>query len=495
MAVPTYPSAITLTDIQTEFGGSNPIGLNEYYSGGTYVGSGIANSTGTVIPTSGAINFLNFSGAISFPADPTQPTVTLDHWHGTWSWGNIIPGLVEITTTGHVVARMADGKTHVVLDGSGAKAWGNTALDTTTRTLEYSRRNPYYGYSATWRTTGAIITKISNTGIAVMSSNISWGSNTSYVYSMAPASGTANANTSLYIPFVSNTNFTNSTFTVCKVNATDMTTVEWAKTVMVTPADLTTNIRSQFVWTTQDESAIIVVGARGTTNTCVVILDAATGATQQNWQTVPSASFYRKPTSANNIAFSHAGINLAIKSNTGSNVANIWISNTSWRSISYGWDIDYDSSVYMYSGMQQGNTSTIHSMVAKYNTSGTRQWQLRIESVNSANGVIVRAFHATNNRVIVAVQEITESHDGKKWYTSGFGEVRYLYLDAASGNTGTMGRFILTSNTLSVWSAGTGNTGMWAYTYSPTSTHDFTLQSNTTTTWTANAASFTKTAL
>lgn len=63
MPVPTYPSAITLADIQTEFGGSNPIGLNEYYAGGSYVGSGAANSTGTAIPSSGAINFLNFSGA------------------------------------------------------------------------------------------------------------------------------------------------------------------------------------------------------------------------------------------------------------------------------------------------------------------------------------------------------------------------------------------------------------------------------------------------
>lgn len=63
MPVPTYPSAITLADIQTEFGGSNPIGINEYYSGGTYVGSGTANSTGSVIPTSGAITFIDFSGA------------------------------------------------------------------------------------------------------------------------------------------------------------------------------------------------------------------------------------------------------------------------------------------------------------------------------------------------------------------------------------------------------------------------------------------------
>jgi len=63
MAVPTIPSSISLTNIQTEFGGSNPIAINEYYAGGTYVASGTANATSVSIPTSGTIAFSNFSGA------------------------------------------------------------------------------------------------------------------------------------------------------------------------------------------------------------------------------------------------------------------------------------------------------------------------------------------------------------------------------------------------------------------------------------------------
>src|SRR5210317_2034344 len=63
MAVPTIPSAITATSIQTEFGGSNPIAINEYYAGGSYVPSGTANATSTSIPTSGQIAYSNFSGA------------------------------------------------------------------------------------------------------------------------------------------------------------------------------------------------------------------------------------------------------------------------------------------------------------------------------------------------------------------------------------------------------------------------------------------------
>ena len=36
MALPNSGS-ISLADIQNEFGGSNPIGLNEYYRNGSYV--------------------------------------------------------------------------------------------------------------------------------------------------------------------------------------------------------------------------------------------------------------------------------------------------------------------------------------------------------------------------------------------------------------------------------------------------------------------------
>lgn len=58
MALP--PSGtITLANIQTEFGGSNPIGLSEYYRGGAYV-----TSNNTNVPTSGVISLSNFYGAV-----------------------------------------------------------------------------------------------------------------------------------------------------------------------------------------------------------------------------------------------------------------------------------------------------------------------------------------------------------------------------------------------------------------------------------------------
>jgi hypothetical protein len=58
MALPAS-GTITLADIQTEFGGSNPIGLNEYYRNGAYV---TANNTG--VPTSGQISVSNFYNTV-----------------------------------------------------------------------------------------------------------------------------------------------------------------------------------------------------------------------------------------------------------------------------------------------------------------------------------------------------------------------------------------------------------------------------------------------
>ena len=49
------PAQISLVDIQNEFGGSNPIGLNEYYRNG-----GLVPSNNTSVPTSGAISLGDF---------------------------------------------------------------------------------------------------------------------------------------------------------------------------------------------------------------------------------------------------------------------------------------------------------------------------------------------------------------------------------------------------------------------------------------------------
>jgi hypothetical protein len=55
MTLPT--GTITFSNLQTEYGGSNPISLSEYYSDGTYVPIGA-----TSIPASGAIDMNTFRG-------------------------------------------------------------------------------------------------------------------------------------------------------------------------------------------------------------------------------------------------------------------------------------------------------------------------------------------------------------------------------------------------------------------------------------------------
>ena len=61
MALPST-GELALTDIQTEFGGSNPIGLSEYYAGGLYVPSGTTGDGGA-IPTTGEITIGDFYGS------------------------------------------------------------------------------------------------------------------------------------------------------------------------------------------------------------------------------------------------------------------------------------------------------------------------------------------------------------------------------------------------------------------------------------------------
>jgi hypothetical protein len=60
MALPSS-GALTLAQIQAEFGGSNPASLSEYYAGGAYVPAGTSGTYGAV-PSSGAISIRNFYG-------------------------------------------------------------------------------------------------------------------------------------------------------------------------------------------------------------------------------------------------------------------------------------------------------------------------------------------------------------------------------------------------------------------------------------------------
>ena len=87
--------AVSLGDIQTEFGGVNPISIDEYYLNGVYVGS---NNTG--VPTSGTISLQDFYGA---SAD-TLVTVT----EATRSWTQQITN--GKYASGFAINRVADNR-------------------------------------------------------------------------------------------------------------------------------------------------------------------------------------------------------------------------------------------------------------------------------------------------------------------------------------------------------------------------------------------------
>lgn len=69
--------AISLSDLQTEFGGSNPISMSEYYRGGSYVPN--LSASNASIPTSGSISLGDFYGARKYSDTPLVP----DSWTGS----------------------------------------------------------------------------------------------------------------------------------------------------------------------------------------------------------------------------------------------------------------------------------------------------------------------------------------------------------------------------------------------------------------------------
>lgn len=73
MALPAAFNQLSIANIQTEFGGSNPAALSEYYKNGTYVTSG---DTAPNVPTSGMIKISNFFSAAKIASSSSSHTVT-----------------------------------------------------------------------------------------------------------------------------------------------------------------------------------------------------------------------------------------------------------------------------------------------------------------------------------------------------------------------------------------------------------------------------------
>jgi len=98
MALPAS-GPLAFTNIQTEFGGTNPIGLNEYYRGGAYVP---VSSNTTTIPSSGTIAANNFYGTakrVDVPLTIGSPTYNYDVYTQASANPSYVAGISNVTLT------------------------------------------------------------------------------------------------------------------------------------------------------------------------------------------------------------------------------------------------------------------------------------------------------------------------------------------------------------------------------------------------------------
>ena len=133
MALPTTTaSSISLSQIQTEFGGSNPIALSEYKRGGSYVSSGTAAGTyGTAIPTTNSnLSMKNYYGT----QNKFTTTIT------TGSRGIVGPAYFGYIADGYFVSGLS-GATGSITDNT---------VDTMTNTPIIRRITSYAGTNNTF---------------------------------------------------------------------------------------------------------------------------------------------------------------------------------------------------------------------------------------------------------------------------------------------------------------------------------------------------------
>lgn len=132
--------AISLLDIQNEFGGSNPININEYYRGGAYVPNITQNNN---VPTSGTISLSNFYGATAVVPLPIpftnymRSSTTLDAVYGTrTSTGAIVSSVAAYD----VRLRRADPYVYLEIKEVSSPPttyWYNTSGQTNTLSTSY----------------------------------------------------------------------------------------------------------------------------------------------------------------------------------------------------------------------------------------------------------------------------------------------------------------------------------------------------------------------
>jgi len=174
--------AVSLSDIATEFGGSQPHSMSEYYSGGSNVPSGTQNASNITIPASGQISLASsFYGSVA-EVVLLQTTVTsgtrvrdakvdiqeFGYSDGTGTGGDSYGSIATATYTQNGVTR-----TVKVCRSNGSSNGGNATI-----ILAISGTN-YTGWTSLTLTRGSITGTIlrtnmtsNNSGATIFSGNI-----------------------------------------------------------------------------------------------------------------------------------------------------------------------------------------------------------------------------------------------------------------------------------------------------------------------------------
>jgi hypothetical protein len=209
MALPAS-GAISLSAIQTEFGGSNPISLSEYYQGGGIIGDGVYPNT---IPTSGVIqldDFYNATNQYAYAGVSSTTVVynacigySVDYFNGglkitvgywgtanTSSWTQLQYNSTSAPTANYSeIAQFTMTAANANVVQYGTIASGNI--------LYYGAAifsNPVLAYGNNVNTTGG---STGAPGAAWMVAAMWNGSNTAYVYLNPSRNGTGDTGTSI----------------------------------------------------------------------------------------------------------------------------------------------------------------------------------------------------------------------------------------------------------------------------------------------------------
>lgn len=129
--------AISLANIQTEFGGSNPISMNEYYRGG-----GLVPSAVTAVPASGTIDMADFYGTSNVSPMSTTNYMRINSSGLSVYSNHSQSGSIVFGAGGQVYIRMRRADPYVYLEVTErtsiySSQWWNTSGTSNTLSTSY----------------------------------------------------------------------------------------------------------------------------------------------------------------------------------------------------------------------------------------------------------------------------------------------------------------------------------------------------------------------